>query len=54
MKQEFVKCEDCGMRERMEWIMQDKHICNTITDKGYIPEKGQSLRIGKKRFIKFV
>lgn len=50
----FSRCLECGMIERDEWILEDKHICNKITDYKYIIIESMLLKIGKKRFVKII
>lgn len=52
----MMQCLECGMREREEHMMAEKHVCNRITDPDYPAEalKGQTIRVGKRRFVKFV
>lgn len=49
----IVQCQECGMREREEWVMQEKHICNKITDLNYPAFKG-IYKTGKRRFVKII
>lgn len=47
-------CESCGMKERVEWVLEGNHECGIITDPKIPAEycKGMTLRIGKYRFVK--
>lgn len=51
-KQEFGRCVDCGMPERMEWFIAQKHVCNTVTDPNYEVIETTTFKIGKRRFVK--
>ena len=41
------------MIEREEWVQQDKHICGKITDPKYRIMEDMTLRVGKRRWVKF-
>lgn len=52
---EIALCADCGNPERLEWFVQQKHICGgIITDPNSPMYEGMYLKVGKKRFFKIV
>jgi hypothetical protein len=53
---EIGQCLDCDMKERGEHLLAGKHQCNRITDPLYPAEWliGQTLKIGKRKFVKIV
>lgn len=48
--QDFAKCEDCGLIERMKHINLNKHVCGKITDSQFIVKQNLKLKVGKHRF----
>lgn len=50
----FSRCLECNMIERDEWIAEDKHECNKITDYKYRVTETITLKVGKRRFIRII
>jgi len=48
----YLKCEHCGIIEREEWALADKHVCGTYTDPQTPIFDGMKIKVGKKKLFK--